>query len=95
MKLKILGIIAGSTMLGLGSTDASADTDIYVGLDFGYPAAVVVERYPVYYERPTVYYHESYDDPRYDVRYYARERHGGDGHRGHYRSKHKHRRHHH
>ena len=104
MKLKILGITAVAGLMALQSTTASADTDVYVGLQLGSP--VVVERRPVYreyYEPATVYYTESYAYPRtyayrtryetrYETRYVERERHDNGRHRGHY--KHKHRHHH-
>ena len=98
MKLKILGITAVAGLLALQTTTASADTDVYVGLQLGSP--VVVERRPVYreyYEPATVVYTESYAYPqtyvyhtRYETRYYERERHDHGRHRGHYKRKHRH-----
>jgi hypothetical protein len=97
MKSKILGLAAGAMLLGIATT-ASADTDIYVGLELGSP--VVVERHPVYYYEayapaPVVYHERHYAyEPRYEVRYeeVRYERHDHRRHRGHY--KHKHRHHH-
>ena len=93
MKLQILGLAAGAMLLGTATT-ASADTDIYVGLELGSP--VVVERRPAYYYEtyepaPVVYYerHTVYE-PRYEVRYYEHERHDRGRHRGHYKHKHRH-----
>lgn len=92
MKLKILGLTAAAALLALQSTRASADTDVYVGLEFGAPAPVYVERRPVYreyyYEPAPVYYYESYPrtyvySPSYEVRYYERHHHDRGWHRGH------------
>jgi superfamily II DNA or RNA helicase len=92
MKLKILGLAAGATLLGLTATTASADTDIYVGVDLGLP--VVVERRPVYdreyYEPAPVVYYEYREYPRTTYVYHEREvvhhhhRHDRGRHRGHY-----------
>jgi hypothetical protein len=96
MKLPILGLAAGALLLGT-TTTASADTDIYVGLELGSP--VVVERRPVYYYEeyepaPVVYYERHYvHEPRYEVVRYeeVREvRHDRGRHRGHYKHKHRH-----
>lgn len=95
MKSKILGLAAGALLLGTATT-ASADTDIYVGLELGSP--VVVERRPVYYygtyePAPVVYYERHYVyEPRYEVRYEEmREvRRDRGRHRGHYKHKHRH-----
>ncbi len=98
MKLKILGMIAGSALLGLQSTHAAARADVYVGLDIGIP--VVVESRPVYYyDYEPVHYYEYREypryvySPRYEVRYSERHRHDNGLHRGHH--KHKHLHHHH
>ena len=97
MKLKILGLAAGATLLGLTATSASAGTDIYVGIDLGAP--VVVERRPAYYyeREPVVYYERHYVyEPRYEVRYEERyeevryEPHDRGRHRGHYKHHHHH-----
>jgi len=92
MKLKILGITAAA-LLGLQSANASAHTDVVVGLDFVIPAPVVVERHPVYYgyeyEPAPVYFYGRYDRgyprryyrPGYEGRYY--DRHDRRWHRRH------------
>ena len=91
MKLRILGLAAGAAMLALGSTQASAHSDVRIGVSLGIPAPVVVERYPAYYydydPAPAYYY---YDEPRYEVRHYE-SRKAKHKHRWH---KHKHRHHH-
>lgn len=98
MKLKILGLVGGAAALALASTTASADTDIYVGLDFGGP--VYVEREPrvVYYERyepaPVYYDYDRYPRTyvyREEVRYYSYDeprRHHKGRHRGHHKHHH-------
>jgi len=93
MKLKILGIAIGG-LLALQSANTSAHTDVYVGLDIGIPAPVVVERRPVYYyESAPVYYYGYYDDAyprhyvhrqRYEARHDERQRHDRGRHRGHH-----------
>lgn len=100
MKLKILGLVGGAAALALASTAASADTDVYIGLDFGTP--YYVEREPVYYhhyESAPVYEYRYYEPaPRYvyrSDRYYAYERDWDDGHRHKHKHKHKRRHHHH
>jgi hypothetical protein len=94
MKLKMLGLAVGAALLALQSTAASADTDVWIGLDIGVPAPVVVERRPVYYheyEPAPVYYYEYREYPRtyvYEERYEPRHvhRHHDRGrHRGHYK----------
>lgn len=96
MKLKILGLAAGATLMGLTATSASAGTDIYVGLELGSP--VVVERSPVYryyeYDYEPVYYYERHYvyEPHYEVRYVERDRGRHHGHS--HKHRHKHRHHH-
>ena len=94
MKLKVLGILTGAALLGLQSVPASAHTDVSIGLEFGIPAPVVVERYPAHYyayDPEPVYYYEYREYPRRvyyerEVRYYERHDHGR--HRGHYKHRH-------
>jgi len=90
MKLKLLGMVAGTALMALGPANASAHTDVVVGLQIGIPAPVVVTRYPVHYHRyegaPARYY-ESRAYPRrhaYSHRYKVRchERHDRGLHRG-------------
>lgn len=91
MKHKILALAAGAALLALGSTQASAHSDVRIGVSLGIPAPVVVERYPVHYhdyEPAPVYYYET--RPRYEVRQYE-SRKAKHRHRWH---KHKHRHHH-
>jgi hypothetical protein len=94
-QLKILGVTAGAALLGLLSTNAAARTDVYVGLELGVPAPVVVERRPAYYyeeyEPAPVTYYEYREYPRTTVVYHEREvvhhhhRHDRGRHRGHYK----------
>ena len=94
MKLKILGLVAGTALLALQSANAAAHTDVVVGVQFGIPAPVIVAPYPVVHYHwvagaPARYYgHRAY--PRryaygggYRVRCY--ERHDRGVRRGHYR----------
>lgn len=101
MKVKILGLAAGAAMLGLTATTVSARTDVYVGIELGIPAPIVVERRTVHhsydygYQPAPVYHYESREYPRryvrrpgYQARYY--ERHDRGHHRGHHKHKHCH-----
>lgn len=92
MTSKILGLAAGAALLALQPLQASAHTDVYVGLDFGIAAPVVVERYPAYYdyEPAPVYYYRDYERPRYVVREYDRhdERRWHKHHKRHKRHRH-------
>lgn len=97
MKPRIIAL-AAAALLALGSTQASAHSDVRIGVSLGIPAPVVVERYPAYHydygPAPAYYYDEParvyyYDEPRYEVRHYE-SRKGKHKHRWH---KHKHRHH--
>ena len=94
MKLKLLGLVAGAALMALQSANASAHTDVVVGVQLGIPAPVIVAPYPaVHYhwvERAPARHYYSRAYPRrhaYGHRYKVRchERHDRGRHRGHSR----------
>jgi hypothetical protein len=90
MNRKLLGMVAGTALLALQSTNASARADVVVGIDIGVPLPVVVASVPVHYhwvERAPVRYvtyrghaRRQAHATRYQVR--CHERHGHGRHRG-------------